>query len=216
MKKILFALLALCISVPAYALNPTGTGWETECRLGKTVVPATFPGAKCKKVFKYTFIGLKVDAGAPQGLGFSIVGRPLKFAQLEFGGTTTLVGGGIRTGLAVFLPYYISPGALIEYGHQWAGDLNKLAVMFGGSDPKISLLQHVEYDYVNLYGTLGFGSPKWFMFKINVGYTYLWASTNGLQAYLQTKTNQPCLTISEASAKVWAPSGNIAFQVYFH
>jgi hypothetical protein len=216
MKKLVFALLSLCISSPAWALNPTGTGWETVCKVAGKAVPLGTPGAKCKKQPKFTVIGLKIDAGAPEGLGFSLVGRPLKFAQLELGGTTTLVGGGIRTGLSVFLPWYISPGATFEYGHQWAGDINKLVVMFGGSDPKISLLNHVEYDYVNLYGTLGFGHPNWFMFRINAGYTYLWANTNGLQTYLQTKTNQPNLTISEASAKVWAPTANVTFQIYFY
>lgn len=217
MKKILLALLVLT-SAPAMAkgLNPTGTGYETVCKFAGKVVPLGTPGAKCKKAPKFTVIGMKIDAGAPQGLGFSLVGRPLKFAQIELGGTTTLVGGGIRTGIGVFLPWYISPGATIEYGHQWAGDLNKLAVMFGGSDPKISLLNHVEYDYVNLYGTLGFGHPNWFMFKLSAGYTYLWANTTGLQSYLQEKTNQPCLTVSEAHAKVWAPSGNVTLQFYFY
>lgn len=212
MKKILFALLMLCVSTPVWALNPTGTGWKTVCndrvKNGKTVTT-------CKTKPDFNFVGLRLDAGAPDGFGASLVGRPLKFAQLELGGTTTVVGGGVRVGMSVFLPWYISPSAHVEYGHQWAGDVNKLIVMFGGSDPKVSLLNHVEYDYVNLHGGLGFGHPNWFMFRIQGGYSYVWGNTNGLQAYLQDKTNQSNLMISEANAKMWVPSGKLVFQFYF-
>jgi len=212
MKKFVLALCML-VSAPAFALNPTGTGWETKCVLKSDKSGATH--YLCKKKPTFNFIGLRIDAGAPDLLGASLVGRPLKFAQLELGGTTSLVGGGIRVGASVFLPWYISPSAHVEYGHQWAGDVNKLVVMFGGSDPKISLLKNVEYDYVNLHGGLGFGHPNWFMFRIQAGYSYVWGSTNGLQVYLQEKANRPNLTISEANAKVWTPSAKIVFQLYF-
>lgn len=215
MKKIVFALLALCLSTPAWALNPTGTGYEIVCKVGKNVVPLGTPGAKCKTAPTFNYIGLRLDVGAPDLLGASLVGRPLKFAQVELGGTTSLVGGGIRTGVSIFLPWYISPGVNVEYGHQWAGNINKLVTMFGGSDPKISLLNNVEYDYMNLHGTLGFGHPNWFMFKVHAGYSYIWGNTNGLQVYLQNKTNEPNLTVAEASAKVWSPSAKIDFQIYF-
>lgn len=212
--KIVVALFALCLASPAFAFDPTGTGYvHSVC---PTKFQDRFGNTLMKRCVKTTFnpVGLRLDIGAPDAIGISLVGRPLKFAQVELGGTTTLVGGGVRTGLSVFLPWYISPGINVEYGHQWAGNINKLVVMFGGNDPKISLLNHVEYDYMNLHGTLGFGHPNWFMFKIHAGYSYIWGSTNGLEAYLQNKTNQP-LMITEAYAKIWTPSAKIVFQIYF-
>ena len=220
MKKLLFALAILCISSPAWALNPTGTGWiTTRCQteIGSEIqngyVVKAYRYRPCKKP-TFNYIGLRLDAGAPDLLGVSLVGRPLKFAQIELGGTTTLVGGGIRVGLSVFLPWYVSPGINIEYGHQWAGNMNRLIAMFG-DDPRISLLNHIEYDYTNLHGSLGFGHPNWFMFRIQAGYSYIWGSTSGLQAYLQNKTNQPLLTVTEANAKIWTPSAKVVFQLYF-
>lgn len=213
MNKIFAILLMLCLSSSAWALNPYGTGWvNTTCpvRLKDGVVIMK----PCKKP-TFHYLGLRLDAGAPDGLGASLVGRPLKFAQVELGGTTTLVGGGVRVGTSIFLPWYVSPSAHFEYGHQWAGDVNKLAVMFGSSDPKQPLLNHVEYDYINLHGGLGFGHPNHFMFRIQAGYSYIWGNTNGLQTYLQVRTNQALLTTSEANVKAWTPSGKFTFQIYF-
>lgn len=197
----LFALVAvLCVSSIALAkpgpVRGTGTGWKN----GKV---------------DYNYIGFKIDVGAPDGLGLSLTGRPLKFLQLEFGGTTTLVGGGVRGGATIFLPYYVSPSLTIEGGRQWGGDFNKLVVMFGGSNPKISLLNDVQYDYMNLHGGLGFGHPNWFMFRINAGYSYIVGTTNGLQAFVQSKAQDGSLRTSEANGKVWSPSAKITFQFYF-
>lgn len=217
--KFVVALLMLCCSVPAFA-GVTGTGWETVCKV-KTKVDrqgnyrTTVTYTVCKKEPTFNVFGFKLDAGVPDALGASFVGRPLKFAQAELGGTTTLVGGGIRAGASVFLPWYVSPSAHFEYGHQWAGNFNKLAVMFGAPNPNLSVLNHLEYDYINLHGGIGFGNPNWFMFRILAGYSYIWGATNGLQAYLQNKTSQPFLTASEAQVKAWTPSGKIVLQFYY-
>lgn len=219
MKKLVFALLMLGLSTPALA-SVTGTGWEIVCkqkvkvkRVGLYKTASTY--TVCKKEPTFNVIGLKLDAGVPDVLGASLIGRPLRFAQVELGGTSTLVGGGVRVGTSIFLPYYVSPGAHFEYGHQWAGNVNNLVTMFGGSNPNVSLLNHVEYDYINLHGSLGFGHPNWFMFRIYAGMSYIWGQTNGLQAYVQSRAAQPNLTLAEASAKIWTPSAKLSFEIYF-
>lgn len=196
MKKLIVVAIALCFASTAMAREVVGIGWKN----GKP---------------NFNYIGFKVDAGVPDGLGFSAVGRPLRFMQFELGGTTTLVGVGARAGTTIFLPWYVSPSATFEYGHQWAGNLNNLVVMFGGSNPNNSLLNHVEYDYLNLQGGLGFGHPQWFMFRIQAGYSYIWGNTSGLQSFIQQKTSRPTLEANEAVAKVWSPSGKLVFQAYF-
>ncbi len=200
MKKIVAALFVLCLSSSAFAkLGPvkaTGTGWKN----GKV---------------DYNYLGIKLDAGVPDGLGASLTGRPLKFLQVELGGTTTLTGGGIRGGATIFLPYYVSPSLTVEGGHQWGGDFNKLITMFGGSDPKNCLLRDVQYDYMNLHGGLGFGHPNWFMFRINAGYSYIVATSNGFQSFIQAQAKDGDLRTSEATAKVWTPSAKVTFQLYF-
>lgn len=219
MKKFVFALLILGLSTPAFA-RVTGTGWETVCKQKVTVnyqngYRTTSSYTVCKKTPTFNVLGVKLDAGVPDALGASLIGRPLRSAQVELGGTTTLVGGGVRVGTSIFLPYYVSPGAHFEYGHQWAGNLNKLVTMFGGSDPNVSVLNHVEYDYINLHGSLGFGHPNWFMFRLYAGMSYIWGQTNGLQAYVQRRANEPNLVLAEATAKVWAPSAKLSFEIYF-
>jgi hypothetical protein len=164
----------------------------------------------------FNFLGLKLDAGVPSGLGAAIVAKPVRFLQLELGGTTTLTGGGVKAGVQLMVPWYLSPGVLIEGGGQWAGNLNRLATIIGFSDPKIALLNDVSYNYANFYGTLGVGHSNWFMFNIYAGYSYITGTTNGLQSYIQSKsTNTNNITISEARIQMWIPTGKVAFTFYF-
>lgn len=171
--------------------------------------------ASAKKDGKFNMLGLKVDVGVPDGLGFAAVVRPLRFLDLDLGGTTTFTGGGIRGGATIYLPWYISPSLTLEGGHQWGGDLNKLPVMFGIPNPDIALLRDVQYDYVSLRGGLGFGHPDWFMFYLRAGYTYTAYRTLGLQEFVQKTANDPSITVQEATAKLWTPSADIVFIIRF-
>lgn len=219
MKKFAFILLSLCLSAQAFA-GVSGTGWATVCRM-KTKVQrqgnykTTITYQVCKKEPLFNPIGVRLDAGVPDMFGASIIGRPLRFAQAELGFTETTVGAGVKVGASVFLPYWVSPGFHFQYGHQWFGNGNNFLENFTGSSPNISLLNHIEYDYLNLQGSLGFGHPNWFMFRIFAGYSYLWGQSSGLQTYVQQKTGHPSLTVAEAQAKVWSPSAKIAFDIYF-
>lgn len=194
--------LCMCLFVsPVFAkrlapVSPEGSGWHN----GKP---------------NYNFIGFRSDIGVPDGLGFSLAYRFVKFWQMEIGGTTTLVGAGVRVGTTMFLPYYISPLINVEYGHQWVGDANKLVTLFGAPDPKVSLLSNIEYDYVNLHGGLQFGNPNWAMIFIHIGYSYVWGNTNGLQKFIQERASRETVTANEATAKIWAPSIKAGIQLYF-
>jgi hypothetical protein len=215
-KKLLHSLpLASLLFSSTTQADTTGAGWkETLCPTKYTYYDGLPIVKKCHKP-KFNYLGLQLDAGVPSGLGLSFVGKPVRFMQLEAGGTTTLVGGGVKLGTTVFLPYYVSPGITFEYGHQWFSSANKLATLLGASSPNISLLDHIEYDYINLLGSIGVGSPNHFFFRLNAGYTYLWGNTNGLQAYIQEKTGNNSITTKEATAKVLSPTAKLVFLIYF-
>ena len=158
--------------------------------------------------------GLRVDAGVPDGLGFSLAYRPFRFVQGELGYTSTLVGGGIRGGATVYVPWYVSPSFTFEGGHQWAGNINELVAKFGGSSNE-SILRDVQYNYLNLHGGLSFGSARWFLIGIHAGMSYITGQTNGFQAFLQEKSKDNSLTVKEVNANLWVPSAKIVAQFYF-
>lgn len=218
MKKLIIAI-ALCFASFSYAksdpVSATGTGWKTETCLSKYKYYDGSPiMTHCRKPH-FHYLGLKLDVGAPDGLGLSLLYLPVKFLQLELGGTTILSGGGIRAGVMLFLPWYISPSITIEGGKQWGNNVNSLSVLVSGYDPKISLLNDVQYEYANFHGGLGFGSPRWFMFRINAGYSYITTTTNGLQVFVREKANDNSIVIKEATIKAWVPTAKLSFDIYF-
>jgi hypothetical protein len=163
----------------------------------------------------HTIVGLKLDAGGPDGLGASLLLRPLSFLRLEAGGTTDLAAPGVRAGFAISVPWYVSPALCVEAGHQWPGDLNKVAARFSGSDPRIGLLQRFSYSYANLHAGLELGNPNWFMFTLHAGYSYFVTRTSGLQAFIAEQ--DPALRVAgEATLRAWVPSAKVGLLVYFH
>ena len=164
--------------------------------------------------------GLRADIGVPDGLGFSLVYRPshgifpTQFVQVELGYTSTIVGGGIRGGATVYVPWCVSPSFTFEGGHQWAGNINELIVKFGGSSNE-SILRDVQYNYLNLHGGLSFGSARWFLIGIHAGMSYITGQTNGFQVFLQEKSKDNSLTVKEVNASMWVPSAKLVLQFYF-
>jgi hypothetical protein len=162
----------------------------------------------------YNKLGVQLNAGVPDGIGADLVFKPLRFLRFTGGGTTDLVAGGVRGGVTVFVPFYVSPSATIEGGYQFSGNFNRLVGMFG-SDPKNPLLNSVSYGYVNFHGGLEFGHPNWFMFGIRAGYSYLGTETSGLQAYIDQNSKGANLKVKEVSVGAWIPSAKINFLVMF-
>lgn len=215
MKKIIAVLFVLCFSSSAFALDPTGTGWHNGwCPTRYRDYNGNVIMKRCKKI-DFNPIGMRMDMGVPDGLGVSLTGRPVKFFQVELGGTSTLTGGGIRGGGTLFLPWYVSPSITIEGGKQWAGNLNRLPGLFGGQDTHYSLLEDVQYSYANFHGGLSFGHPNWFLISLHAGYSYITGNTNGLQAFVRGEANDTSLTLKEANVKLWVPTAKLAIQLYF-
>lgn len=163
----------------------------------------------------HTIVGLKLDAGGPDGLGAALLLRPASFLRFEAGGTTDLAAPGVRAGVAISVPWYVSPALCVEAGHQWPGDLNKVVARFSGSDPRVALLRRFSYSYANLHGGLELGNPNWFMFTLHGGYSYFVTRTSGLGAYVAEK--DPALRVAgEATLHAWVPSAKVGVLFYFH
>lgn len=200
MKKLLILFILICSSV--------SYGKYLEKRVGGTGYINGKP--------VYNVFGLKLDLSIPSGLGASFTARPLKFFQIELGGTTTLVGGGVRAGFMVFVPWHVSPAIHVEGGKSWSGNLNDLVVLFGGQNPNILLLNDVQYEYVNFLGSIGVGHKNWFMVRLETGYTYIAARTAGLQNFIQNITQNDHILTKEATIKLWVPTASFSLQFYFY
>lgn len=161
----------------------------------------------------HTIVGLQLDAGAPDGLGASLILRPLSFLRFQAGATTDLVAPGVHVGLAISVPWYISPVISAEVGHQFAGDVNKLLVMAGVTGVQSqAVLERVDYDYGNLHAGLEFGAPNRFMITVHAGYSIVRTETNGLSMTLAAQ--DPSLSAKEGRLQVIAPSAKVGLLIY--
>jgi hypothetical protein len=163
----------------------------------------------------HTIVGLKLDAGGPDGLGASVLLRPASFLRFEVGGTTDLAAPGVRAGIAISVPWYVSPALCVEAGHQWPGDLNKVVASISGSDPRLALLKRFSYSYANLHAGLELGNPNWLMLTFHAGYSYFVTRTSGLADYVAQQ--DPALRVAgEATIRAWVPSAKVGLLFYFH
>jgi hypothetical protein len=179
--------------------------------------------AALPKQEEITHFGLLLDAGAPDGIGSSIVVRPWKWLRVHAGGTHNLVAPGIRGGVTFLPPTYfpILPTLTIEAGHSFQGDANGIVRTFSG-DTTIEnpSLRRVSYDYANGHLGLEFGSQNRFVFYIHGGVSYIHSNVHDFQAAVdQTGVNQNSqnltIEVSDPTLKMLVPSGKLGFLVYF-
>lgn len=205
MNKIIVAVLMLCSSL-AFAETKNFVGEPLE----KVHVLGT--GWKHKKP-TFNFIGVQLDAGAPDGVGVDIVGSPIKYLRLNVGVPTDLVSAGIRAGATISMFYWITPSATIEGGHMFAGNFNKLVSMFGGNTNE-ALLNNVDYDWVNFHGGLELGHPNWFVFFIHAGMSYFATQTHGLNDYIRQRSGDLTFSAKDVPITVWTPSAKLGFIIW--
>jgi hypothetical protein len=96
-------------------------------------------------------LGLMFDFGTMDGGMMSLVYRPLQWMRFHVGGGTNFAAPGVRVG-AVVNPFRNSGWALsLDGGHFYPGNINGVFQAFAGTDYDDShLLEHFDYDYVNL------------------------------------------------------------------
>jgi len=163
----------------------------------------------------HSTIGLQLDAAAPDGLGASLLLRPLSFLRFDVGATTDLAAPGIRGGFVLSVPWYLSPAIAVHAGRQTPGNLNNVVRRFVASASDVSLLSRFSYDYVDFHAGLELGHPDWVMLTLHGGYSYFVTRTDGLPAFVAAQ--DPTLRASgEATLRIWAPSAQVGLVVYLH
>jgi hypothetical protein len=163
--------------------------------------------ARARPVF-----GLSLDGGAPDGVGGALLVRPLSFLRFEGGVTTNLSAPGVRGGVVLSVPWYVSPALAVEAGYQWPGDANKTIALFR-PNPNNALLRHLSYGYFNLHAGLELGHPDWVMLTLHAGYSYLITRTSGLADFVAQQ--DPTLHVGgETTLHVWTPSAKVGLIFY--
>ncbi len=159
--------------------------------------------------------GLLLDGGFPDGLGASLLYRPIWFTRLHAGATYNFMGPGLRAG-ATLLPFhfFLTPTLSAEYGHAFDADASKLVSAFSKLSPSEKiLLRSVGYDYLSVQLGLETGSPRTFAWFTRVGLSWIWPSVGNFQAAAQT-ANPNISAVSKPKIRVVTPSVSMGVYLF--
>jgi len=159
-------------------------------------------------------LGLQLDAGAPDGLAFSVIYRPWYFLRLNAGPAYNLIGFGIQGG-ATLIPFHfpITPTLTGEAGYFFSGNLNRALTRWNVSVPSAvqPLLDDVGYTYLSTQLGVEFGAPEVFVFYIRFGLAWVFPSVHGTAT---TTSDSTTVTVNGVQGRVATPTANLGFVVY--
>jgi hypothetical protein len=154
-------------------------------------------------------IGVQLDVGAPDGIAPSLVFSPfLYFIKIPVSVTTNCFGLGWRAGVTLDpVKWALGPSYTLEYGAYKSLNLRGVT-----GEEKLPL---VNYSYLNNHLGLEIGNPNGFRFFLRGGFSYIWANTKELEAFINDKQTKTTVTSGELNVEGWIPSAKLGFSVMF-
>lgn len=157
----------------------------------------------------YDRFGLLFDVGAPDAVGMSLIGRPLRCLRVALGATTMVSNFGIRGGITyVPFDYWISPSLSIEGGHVFEASVNRITRTFGVES---DVLENFSYSYVNAHVGIELGSTNGLMFFVHGGVSYLAAKFGSVSSSSEEGDTTVAIDTGSPWLKVFGPSAKIGF-----
>jgi hypothetical protein len=118
--------------------------------------------------------GFEISAGLPDGLSFSILGRPWSWLELHLGATYNTASFGIQGGVTLApIDWVVRPTLTLEGGHFFPGDANEIGRMITGDGSFSSaLLEDVSYSWGTAHLGIDIGVDE-FRFFLRGGISYV-------------------------------------------
>ncbi len=156
-------------------------------------------------------IGMLVDVGVPDGLGASLLVRPLAWVRLHAGAATNGIAPGVRGGVTL-APFSgaAAPTLTVEAAHFMPGNANALASTFGLAAPT-TLLDGVSYRFASAHLGVELGSQATVSFFVRAGASYVVAATGTFDEPLDARS---AVSSSALQFQALIPSLKLGFQFY--
>jgi hypothetical protein len=211
-------VLALCVAQTSPAatkpqIPPRPTGAPAA-----TIPAATTPGAPAAAAQTQTpdfpRFGVSLETSFPQGVGLSVLYRPVNRVRLWAGPAWNYVAWGVQGGAGFALANWgITPVLSVEAARFFGADLS-----YGGVPDELQpLLQDVSMDYAATHLGLEMGSPRGFSFSIRVGLSWVWVQTRGEGTVVNDAgtPDESRVTFADPSFSAAAPSVKLGFNYWF-
>jgi len=153
-------------------------------------------------------MGFGMDVGVPSGAALGLVVHPKVdwvSAQLSLTHNVLALGGRLSVKLD---PFALKPDLPIGLFADFQGGLTGQ-----GNIPSMNDYPSVGYSYLNLYGGLRLGKPNGFHWNFEAGPSYIYATTEGFQAFADKKGSKG-LAVSNPTVSAWVtPTFVTGFEV---
>lgn len=163
-------------------------------------------------------LGLMVNAGAPDGLGGSVVWRPTPRIRTHGGIGYNGIAPGAQAGVTLAaIPYWITPTATVEVGRFFRGNANSLMNMVGANTEDEPVLREVGYDFATAHVGLEFGYSA-MTFYLHGGMSVVQGKVRNVDESINSALEEdgPRVEVrSDPVVRVTAPSAQLGFIYYF-
>lgn len=163
---------------------------------------------KGKAPFEAPFFGVQIDAGAPDGIGASLVVTPGRFFRLHAGGLTNGVGSGVRFGamLMAFPSFAFRPFIGIDGGYVFGGELAWLPQLLKDESLR-NAVTGVSVGFANAQVGFEVGSKN-VAFTLRAGLSYV---DIGMANQSISTGGTSMVTVSGIALRGFIPSARLGF-----
>lgn len=165
-----------------------------------------------KLPFDAPFIGVQLDAGAPDGLGASLVVTPGRFFRVHVAGLTNGVGSGVRFGvqLMAFPSFAFRPFIAADAGYVFGGQWAWLPELIDDAQLR-AMVSGVSVGFANAHVGFEVGSKN-VAFVVRAGLSYV---DIGLAGQALTTGSNSQVTVGSLSLHGFIPSARVGFLFCF-
>ncbi len=163
-------------------------------------------------------VGFAFEAGVPEGLGGSVVLRPVPALRFQIGGASDGFAAGVRGGI-VFVPFqsFVRPTLSAHAGHFTEGDANGLVRLAANLEgPAATLLSRVQYDFASAHVGLEVGRANATSFFVRAGMSKVRVRLPAVQAAAKEMIPGAELGSETTVLGLTSPSVQVGFTFFVH
>lgn len=206
--------LALLCFVPDMAAAQEPEDAEPEVTSPPPVVPAPDAGTEWSVRF-----GARLVAGAPDGVGGSLLIQPRPWLRVHAGGARNTLGSGLRGGVDLLpIQLLVSPVLGLEYAHSFDSDYEKLlSRLHGQPTPPLTGIRQVDNDQVSATVGLEFSPWRPLTLFLGAGISYWFISVSDVKTFVREAEETPeTLSAAPLRINISSPVVKLGFIFYFN
>ncbi len=165
-----------------------------------------------------TRFGMRLVAGAPDGMGIAALVHPRRWLRVHAGAAKNSLGFGVRGGLSIIpLELYISPTVELEYGHYFNADYGALMTqLHGQSTTPASGIGKVGYDQFSGGLNLEFSPSRYVTVFGGLGISYWFIGVNEVKDFIREAENNPDITARPLTLGLSTPVAKLGLIIHFN